>query len=144
MIARRAAALCAVALAGCSMPWQPEPSAVLPVAGTKWVGVDEGGRIDPKNLPRMEFTNNGRMAGFTGCNNMSAAYTETRGVVTFGPVAATKRFCAGIEGEIEERVMRAVGLSSLASRKDGRLVVTGPDGARYDFVPAPQEGSGRP
>jgi len=55
----------------------------------------------------------------------------------FGQVAATKRFCAGIEGEIEARVLPALGLGGIGEQKNGRLVITGPGGTRYDFVPAP-------
>jgi heat shock protein HslJ len=137
VIVRAIAVACAAAIGACgSMPWDDAPAAPQ-LAGTKWIGVDEGGRLDPKSLPRMEFTMNGRMAGFSGCNNMSAIFTESRGIAKFGQVMATKRFCAGIEGEIETRVLDAVALSGVAQQKDGRLVVTGPGGTRYDFVPAP-------
>ena len=135
MRSERAALLAGMALVGaCAMPWAGEPARDLPLAGTRWVGVAEG-IADVKSRPRLEFTSNGRMAGFTGCNNMSSSYEESRGAATFGPVAATKRFCAGIEGEIEKRVLEAVALSGVARRSEGRLMVTGPAGARFDFLP---------
>ena len=87
-------------------------------------------------LPRIEFSTGGRMAGFTGCNMMSGTWTEEGGVVRFGPVMSTKRGCLGPAGDIEKRVLAAMGQGSTAARSGGRLVVSTPGGARFEFIPA--------
>ena len=140
MTVRTLAVLCALGLAACATP--PGPSAAAspapspaPLAGTRWVGVVEGSP-EARTLPRLEFTAGGRLAGYTGCNMMSGTWTEEGGEARFGPIAATKRFCAGPEGEVEKRLMAAMGPSARAARSGERLVLTTPGGARFEFVPA--------
>jgi heat shock protein HslJ len=133
----RLAVIAGAALSGaCAMPWVKESTGPSQLAGTRWIGVAEGS-ANAASRPRLEFTANGRMAGFSGCNNMSSSFRESGGVVSFGQVAATKRFCGGLEGDIERRVLEAVTLGSAGEVKGGKLVVTGPAGARYDFERAP-------
>jgi heat shock protein HslJ len=111
------------------------PADSVPIAGTRWVGVVEG-NSDPHSLPRLEFAAGGRVSGYSGCNMMSSSYVEDKGAVRFGPVMSTKRFCAGPEGEVERRVMSALGTGARAVREGGKLVITTPAGARFEFVPA--------
>lgn len=130
---------CTVGLAACASPPGSGPAAAAappaPIAGTRWLGVVEGEQ-DPRSLPRMEFAAGGRMTGFTGCNTMSGTWTEEGGAVRFGPIIATKRFCAGAGGEVEKRVLAALGEGARATRSADRLVVTSAGGARLEFVPA--------
>jgi heat shock protein HslJ len=134
--ARWLAALLGSGLVACAAPPGNGVAAEsVPIAGTRWVGVVEG-NTDPRTLPRLEFAAGGRMSGYSGCNMMSSGYTEDAGAVRFGPVMATKRFCAGPEGEVEKRVMSALGPGARAVREGGKLVVTTPAGARFEFVPA--------
>jgi heat shock protein HslJ len=134
--ARWIAALLGWGLVGCATPPSAgAPADSVPVAGTRWVGVVEGD-TDPRTLPRLEFAVGGRMSGYSGCNMMSSSYVEEKGAVRFGPVMATKRFCAGPEGDVEKRVMTALGPGSRAAREGGKLVITTPAGARFEFVPA--------
>ena len=108
MTGRWTAAVCALGLAACAAPPGPGATAAppAPLAGTRWIGVVEGGP-DARTLPRLEFTAGGRMAGYTGCNMMSGTWSEEGGEARFGPIIATKRFCAGPEGEVEKRVLAA-------------------------------------
>jgi heat shock protein HslJ len=129
--------ICAMGLAACvAAPGAgPAAAAPAPLAGTRWVGVVEG-NSDPRTLPRLEFAAGGRMSGYTGCNMMSGSWSEEGGAVRFGPIISTKRFCAGPEGEVETRLMAAMGPSARATRSGDRLVLGTPGGTRFEFVPA--------
>ena len=136
MSPRALALACALGLAACAAP--PGPSgtaAAAPLTGTRWVGVVEG-NPDARTLPRLEFATGGRFAGYSGCNMMSGSWTEEGGEARFGPVMATKRFCAGPEGEVEKRVMAALAPGARGVREGERLVLIAPGGARFEFSPA--------
>ena len=137
MIPRWPLLLCALGIAACAVPPGPaaSPPPGVPLTGTRWVGVVEGGP-DARTLPRLELTSNGRLAGFTGCNMMSGTWSEEGGVAVFGPIASTKRFCVGPEGEVEKRVVAALAAGARGVRKGDRLVVTAPGGARFEFAAA--------
>ena len=101
-------------------------------AGTRWVA--DG--ADARTAPRLEFLEGGRVAGFTGCNMLSGAWRMEGGELRLGNVATTKRMCAGPEGEIEKRLLAAIGADTAARREGTKLVLTSPAGARFEFVPA--------
>jgi heat shock protein HslJ len=135
---RRAALLvCALGLVACAAPPGPGPAAAapMPLTGTRWIGVVDG-NPDPRTLPRLELSANGRLAGYTGCNMMSGTWSEEGGEARFGPIAATKRYCMGAEGDYEKRVMAALSPGARGVRQGERLVITAPDGARFEFSPA--------
>lgn len=134
MNARWLALMCTLGIAACAAPPGSSAPPPAPLAGTRWVGVVPG--ADAQTLPRLEFSAGGRVAGFSGCNMMSGTWTEEGGGVRFGPIMATKRFCAGPGGEIEKRVMAALAPGGRGIREDGRLVLVGPDGSRLEFSPA--------
>lgn len=141
-----AALVCALGLAACAPAGTATPRAdaqapaVRPatvvaesLVGTRWVGV-VAGNPDPRTLPRLEFVREGRLSGFTGCNLMNGAWSLDAGEVRLGPIATTKRACLGPEGEVESRLVAAMG--GKVTREGGKLVLTGPDGARFEFTPA--------
>ena len=107
---------------------------VTALAGTRWTGVVEG-KPDPRTLPRLEFTDS-RIAGYTGCNMLSGAWRQESGEVHVGPLATTKRFCIGPEGDVEKRFLQAVSPESRVTREGGRLIFTAPSGARFEFEEA--------
>ena len=129
--------LCAIALAACAAtpPLAPDADASVPssLAGTRWVGISEG--ADPRSLPRLEFVRDGRLTGYTGCNLMSGTWRLEAGEIRLGPIVATKRMCIGPEAEVERRFLASTGGRVL--REAGRLVFSGPGGARFEFTPAP-------
>ena len=136
MTPRTLAILCALGLAACATPpGSGAAAAAAPLTGTRWVGVVEG-NADARTLPRLEFAAGGRFAGYTGCNMMSGSWTEEGGEARFGPVMATKRFCAGPEGEVEKRVMAALAPGARGVREGDRLVLVAPGGARFEFSAA--------
>jgi heat shock protein HslJ len=112
----------------------PRAAAARPataLAGTRWTGVVEG-QPDPRTLPRLEFTE-ARVAGFTGCNMLSGSWRQENGEVRLGPLATTKRYCVGPEGEVERRFLQAVSPEARVTREGSRLVFTAPSGARFEF-----------
>ena len=130
-------ALCALGLAACAAtvePVAPATGASAPpsLVGTRWVGVAEG--ADPRSLPRLEFVRDGRLTGYTGCNLMSGTWRLEAGEIRLGPIVATKRMCIGPEGEVERRFVASTG--GRVQREAGRLVLSGPGGARFEFTPA--------
>jgi heat shock protein HslJ len=140
--------MCALGLGACAVaPSDPaappperaaQPAAVAAAAtslvGTRWTGVVPG--ADPRSLPRLEFATEGRVVGFTGCNMLSGAWTMAGGEVKFGPLVTTKRGCVGPEGDIEKRLLAALGDKSRVTREAGKLILTGPDGSRFEFIEA--------
>lgn len=134
-LAHRLHALWAVSLAACAATSEPvAPAADLApsLVGTRWVGVAES--ADPRALPRLEFVREGRLTGYTGCNLMSGTWHVEAGVVRMGPIVATKRMCIGPEGDVERRFLAATGGRVL--REGGKLIFSGPGGARFEFTPA--------
>jgi heat shock protein HslJ len=95
------------------------------------------GTIDPSNAPRLEFLADGRLAGYTGCNVMTGTWRMEGNEVRFGPIASTKRGCLGPPGELEKRVLAALGEGSRAVREGERLVIQGAGGERYEFAAIP-------
>lgn len=134
---RTLAWICLLGLAACAAP--PATTAGRgdggSLAGTRWLGVIDPA-LDKRAQPRLEFVGEGRVSGFTGCNMMSGTWRMEGGEIRFGSIAATKRMCLGPEGEVEKRLLAALGSDSRARREGGRLVLTGPGGARFEFVPA--------
>jgi heat shock protein HslJ len=134
--------MCLLGLAACAAaPGGPGAGAAsagsgasASLAGTRWVGAAAGG--DSRTAPRLEFLAGGRVSGFTGCNMLSGTWRDEGGEVRFGGIATTKRMCLGPEGEVEKRLLAAIGNDSRAKRDGARLVLTAPGGARFEFDPA--------
>lgn len=122
---------CAAAPAG-SVGAAKRPPALT---GTRWIGVVDAS-IDPRAVPRLEFVGEGRLTGFTGCNLLSGSWTMDGDEARLGPVATTKRMCLGAEGEIEKRVLAVLIDRSRITREGGKLILLGPRGERFEFVPA--------
>ena len=104
------------------------------LVGTRWIGVVDPGTRDA-NVPRLEIVAEGRIAGYTGCNVMNATWTMEGGQPHVSRIVATKRMCAGPEGDIEKRLLAALENGRLAKEGD-KLVATGAHGERFEFRPA--------
>ena len=127
-----------VAIGACALPpAAPDAPAVPPtLAGTRWMGVTQGGSTDPRTLPRLEFVGGGRLSGFTGCNLLSGGWKMEGAEVVLGPLATTKRLCIGPAGDTEKRFLAAIADGGRGRREDDRLVFTGPGGGRFELVEA--------
>ena len=146
--ARSLLSMCVLGLSACAAapnePGGPPRAASLPaqsaaapgLAGTRWVGVVEAG-VEANAAPRLEFLDGGRVAGFTGCNMLSGAWRMEGAELRFGNIATTKRMCLGAGAEIEKRLVAAIGPEASVRREGARLVVSGPGGARFEFIAAP-------
>ena len=132
-----------LALGACAsapvVPPTPAAAAAEPLpalAGTRWVGVVEGS-VEGNARPRLEFAIGGELHGYTGCNMLSGHWSEAAGgEVRFVALMVTKRMCLGPGAEIEKRFLAAVSPQSRVAREPARLVVTSPQGARFEFTPA--------
>lgn len=136
----RGSLLLAMLLGACaSAPVVPETTASPPphpaLAGTRWVGAIEK-QGDGHGIPRLEFAAGGELHGYTGCNMLSGRWSESNGEVRFSALIVTKRFCVGEGSEIEERLLAALSNESRGKREGGKLVVSSPQGARFEFTPA--------
>lgn len=139
--------LCVLGLTACAAApgdagGPPKPAASAPQAapatslqGTRWVGV-VGAGADARAQPRLEFLDGGRFAGYTGCNMLSGAWRMEGSELRIGNVATTKRMCAGPEGDVEKRVLAAMGAETRFRRDGSKLVLT-LAGAQFEFVAAP-------
>jgi heat shock protein HslJ len=106
-------------------------SASPTLAGTRWKGVVDAG-VDEAATPWLEFVE-GRVAGYTGCNMLSGTWRMDGSQVRLGPLATTKRACAGAGGEVENRVLSIMNERARVTREGGLLVATTPEGARLEF-----------
>jgi heat shock protein HslJ len=127
-------ALVALGIAACAAPPGPEPVAPKAIVGSRWVGV-VGGNPDPNSLPRVEFVTETRLTGFTGCNAMNGTWKLEGGVVRLGPIATTKRACAG-PGDLIERRVTAAMTDGRIFREGANLVFIGATNERFVFAPA--------
>ena len=147
MTARMNGLLLAMALCACaSAPVVPGPPSagagpaaagvpLPPLAGTRWVGRLER-NDDGHGTPRLEFAAGGELHGYTGCNMLGGRWSETGGEVAFTGIFVTKRMCLGAGAEIEKRVLAALSNESRVTRTATSLVVSSPQGARFEFAPA--------
>jgi XRE family transcriptional regulator, regulator of sulfur utilization len=103
---------CAPAIGGAQSP--PVPASP-PLLETTWVTIELAGVPVPltptERQPSLRFAAGGRVSGSDGCNRISATYTLAGSRITFGPIAATRMACPGIEslaGKFEAALTGAV------------------------------------
>lgn len=80
--------------------------------------------IEPStSLPFIYFEEDGRVSGFSGCNNYSGTYTlENPNNLTFSPLAATLKYCEE-SAEIEAIFMKVLStIKSYTVSKDGGIL----------------------
>lgn len=139
MMGRLFVSMGALAVTACATQPTVAPTAPAVVAapatlvGTRWVGV-VAGSPDPRTLPRIEFVTSERVTGFTGCNLMNGGWRMEGAEIRVGPLVTTKRACVGPEGDVERRVIAALG--GRIAREGDRLVFIAPTGERFEFTPA--------
>jgi heat shock protein HslJ len=116
------------------VPSGPGKASAAPLAGTRWVAAAAG--QEAQSLPRLELGEGGKLNGYTGCNMMSGTWREEGGEARFGPIISTKRYCEGVGGEMEKRLMAALAPGARGVREGEKLVIVAPGGARFEFGPA--------
>ncbi|MFP6559792.1 META domain-containing protein [Paraburkholderia sp. B3] len=89
-----------------------------------------------------------RASGFSGCNRYSGSYTLKNGLLSFGPLAATRMACVGAGGDIEGAYLDAlthISRTGVEMRAPQALFVILDNGDRLTFThPAGDAGAGQP
>jgi heat shock protein HslJ len=123
---RIAAALCAVALAGCAATKKEPPP--KPFAGTRWEVVLELPLEGEQ--PHFRF-GDGRVEGYAGCNHVNARYIQdTVGAraIVIGRIESGRRACAPGLRAAEERVLEVLQAVSSYTITVDTMTMTGSAG----------------
>ena len=144
-----------LAALGGAQTWQVDPSGTLTLAGVSeivakpasaepsssaatglvgaWNLAEMGPTADFAHLqPTIEFTADGRVSGFAGCNTFSGSYTTDGSMLTWGPLAMTEMACQRPGSAVESDYLAALsGVNSWAIEPDGRLLLDGAVPLRY-------------
>lgn len=103
----------------------------LPVLeGTTWQveDIDNRGIID-RSMITMDFTESGRISGFTSCNRYFADATVAGKDLSLGGIGSTRRVCAPALMDQEQRLLKALNDSArFAIDKDTWLVIYDAEG----------------
>lgn len=108
------------------------PAAGVDIANTRWVaaGVEEWGA---GNAPRLEFSGDGRVNGYTGCNSLGGRYAITADLLEV-VASTTKRACAGIGGDYERRFLEVLADKPRMVVAGPKMVLTGAKGGKLEFI----------
>jgi heat shock protein HslJ/mannose-6-phosphate isomerase-like protein (cupin superfamily) len=97
-----------------------------------WVAVELTGTPVPltpaERQPSLTFVAGGRVSGTDGCNRIQATYTVTGDRIAFGPIAATRMACPGMES-LAGRFEAALKGAQRWRLVSGRLQLFGQDDA---------------
>ena len=102
------------------------------LVGSHWVSAEP--TPSDKNPPAIEFVNETRMQGYTGCNLMSGEWHMENGEIRLGRIVVTKRMCVGPEADVEKRVLAVLVEKARFRLKGEHLVASTPEGASYEFI----------
>lgn len=88
----------ALLLAACAAPPPDDAAAnARQLAGTRWVMI-----TDAAAPPTIEFGQEERASGFSGCNNWFAQVERADGAVRFGAIGMTRRACEPAVMDVEQ------------------------------------------
>jgi heat shock protein HslJ len=112
----------------------PQPEGL---AGTAWqvTGYNNGRQAVVSVLAgselTLEFSADGRVAGFAGCNRYTGSFRQDGRALSFGPAAATRRMCVEPEGvmEQEQQFLKALETVATSRQEADRLELRTADGA---------------
>lgn len=88
----------------------------------------------------LDLTAAGRLSGQV-CNVMNGSYAFQDGVLKATDVISTKRFCAGISGEMETAFLQGVQAGLTAGGEGDTLTLRTSDGAEFSFSRKPGTGA---
>ena len=133
--------LLAVFVMSCTKPPSPPDatsSAALDpqvITGREWLLVELEGRADPKGAGGRHVTlrfEEGRAAGFAGCNQYGGSYSVRGDSISFGPAAATRMACS--EGmDVEQAYLSALPRVVRFAVADSTLALFSSDGTLARF-----------
>jgi len=107
---------------------QPRTPATLPsldaLPGTQWALADPAVATLPLGQqPELQFVSSTQVTGNSGCNRFAGALRLGGGGLMMGPLAGTRRACAGELMAIENRVLRGLDATRSARLEPGQLVL---------------------
>ncbi|CUH54146.1 META domain-containing protein [Shimia marina] len=79
-------------------------------------------------LPQMEFGEDGRVSGTSGCNRFNGSYTAKGSALEFGPLASTRMACPGALGAQEMTFFQALETVVGHAVQDGHTVFVDAEG----------------
>jgi heat shock protein HslJ len=107
-------------------PVEPSASGAAALVGS-WNLTQMGPTADFAHLqPTIEFTADGGVSGFAGCNTFTGSYTTDGSTLTLTPLATTKMACQRPGSAVESDYLGALsGVTGWAIQPDGRLFLDG-------------------
>lgn len=120
----------AALLAACAAPPPDEVANTRPLAGTRWTMI-----TDAAAPPTIEFGQEERASGFTGCNQWFAQVDRADGALLFNAVGMTRRACEPGAMETERGFGDALARTRAAQVDDDTLTLideTGEAIARFE------------
>lgn len=119
------------------------PAGMTSLAGTRWLVEAMGGTgIVAGHEPQINFDENGKINGTTGCNRFFGGYGQDGAALTFTGVGMTKMACMA-EGVMQQESAFGRILSGKAEGSvdaHGNLTVRGADGVSFTARPLPADG----
>jgi heat shock protein HslJ len=103
------------------------PPSSLPGTGWQLIDLDGSADFEAALAPDLTFADDGRLAGFAGCNTYDGTFTLDGGSIDIGPLATTKMACPGPASDIEAAYLPALdAVGSWEILPSGQLVLSGP------------------
>ena len=110
-------------------------AASVDITNTRWT-VAEVKEQAEGNAPRLEFTGDGRVNGYTGCNSLGGSYAIVGDILEVA-AATTKRACAGAGGDYEKKLLEVLAdKPRIKVEGSQRMTLTGAKGGKIEFVNA--------
>jgi putative lipoprotein len=94
-----------------------------------WVAEEIAGAAVAGGAATLEIGADGAVSGSGGCNRYRGRAEIAAGTIAFSPLAATRMACPGAAMEQEGRFLAALAAARRFRIEDGRLVLSGEDGA---------------
>ena len=118
-------------------PAADDPPAHMVLQDTRWVMVLGEGPADTR-APTLEFAQQARAGGFSGCNQWFAQVDQSNGGLRFGAVGMTRRACPEPAMALEQDFGALLGQVRSAQREGDELVLIGENAQPLArFTPAP-------
>lgn len=111
---------------------RPGPTDPSALAGTEWrlVSLAGVGQIDPPDTATLDFAEDARVAGHTGCNQFSGPISTDQDGVRLGPLILTKMACVDpAVQDVENAYVSALESTRSFLIQDQQLVLTDEHGA---------------
>ena len=85
-----------------------------------------------KQIPTIKFEMDGKVNGFSGCNNFFGNYTLIGRTININDLGSTRKFCEG-EMELENAYFQVLEIEVRALFSEGKLILTGDEGNQMIF-----------